>query len=182
MTVYIPVGISGSGKSTYQKENLPNVKVICPDTIRLKLTGDVSDQSMNTDVWTEAYNELADYVEKRQDVYFSSTNLSTKAIGMIIDKVEETKKKKTPVYYKILIMTDSNSEDLCRARVSNDLKNNVVRSNTLTQVVDDDGNLLDYDVIHKQAEAFKVVIKELRPFLSDYLENEKEIDYEILEV
>ena len=33
MTIYIPIGISGSGKSSYQKKFLPKVNVICPDTI-----------------------------------------------------------------------------------------------------------------------------------------------------
>lgn len=97
MTIYIPIGISGSGKSSYQKRFLPKVNVICPDTIRKQLTGDVSNQSMNTEVWIVAYDQLESYVIKGEDVYFSSTNLSTKAIDLVINKVESVRAKNLKV-------------------------------------------------------------------------------------
>ena len=76
MTIYIPIGISGSGKSSYQKKFLPKVNVICPDTIRKQLTGDVSNQSMNTEVWIVAYDQLESYVIKGEDVYLPKYDMS----------------------------------------------------------------------------------------------------------
>ena len=158
LTVYIPVGISGSGKSRYYKKVLKTqdskIKKICPDDIRKKFTGDCSDQSMNMDVWMEAYHELEDFVSKKQSVFFSSTNLSIKSITKIIDTVTAITSK---VAFKILVLSDSNNEELCRQRVKTDLENGVDRSNTLKLVDNLDGHLLDYDYVHKQFLDFQEV-------------------------
>lgn len=42
--LYILTGLPGSGKSTWAKENLPNAVVVCKDTIREEICGDVNDQ------------------------------------------------------------------------------------------------------------------------------------------
>jgi hypothetical protein len=53
------VGIPGCGKSTYlRKVNSPNVLIVCPDDIRRELTGDISDQSRNGDVWVAAEERI----------------------------------------------------------------------------------------------------------------------------
>lgn len=182
MTIYIPIGISGSGKSSYQKKFLPKVNVICPDTIRKQLTGDVSNQSMNTEVWIVAYDQLESYVIKGEDVYFSSTNLSTKAIDLVINKVENVRAKNLKVKYEILLLTDSEDEELCRSRVRADLENKIDRSNTLVQADDGEGNLLDYDVIHKQHEDYLKMKNEVKGVMSAYFESGLDFEYEIKEV
>lgn len=183
MTVYIPIGISGSGKSSYQKENLPKVKVICPDDIRKKFTGSCSDQSMNDEVFEEAYNELTDCACENKDVYFSSTNLSIKAVQRIYDCALQNASKKSNLRFMILLFTASKNEDLCRSRVKTDLENGVDRSNTLTLVDDLEGHQLDYDYVHKQHEEYLEVEKEIFNWRSKvFEETEDDIPVKIVEV
>lgn len=171
MHIYIPVGISGSGKSSYQKNYLPKVKTICPDDLRKKLTGDCSNMSMNDDVWMIAYDELSNCAAENKDVYFSSTNLSTKAIQRIFDTVCQYASDKSNLHFNILLMKDSEDEELCRSRVRTDLDNHIDRSNTLKLVDDLEGNTLDYDYVHKQHEEFLVIEKEIYPWRNKIVED-----------
>ena len=45
------IGIPGSGKSTWLATHLQYDYVVCPDSIRQYLTGDVSDQEQNNTIW-----------------------------------------------------------------------------------------------------------------------------------
>lgn len=182
MNIYIPVGISGSGKSTYQKKHLLNIKTICPDDLRKKLTGDCSNMSMNDDVWMIAYDELSTCTVKNKDVYFSSTNLSTKAIQRIFDTVYGYAKNKNNIHFKILLMKDSEDEELCRSRVKADLDNHIDRSNTLKLVDDLEGNTLDYDYIHKQHEEFLVIEKDIYAWRAKIVEDFDFADISITEI
>lgn len=173
MTVYIPVGISGAGKSTYYTKNFSKIKNICLDDIRKKLTGDISDQSMNIDVFEQAYNTLANYAFKGKDVYFSATNLSRKAIQQIYDVVTLNAKDKKNLNFVILLFKDSYDEELCRSRVKSDLESGIDRANTLVNVDDGEGNILDYDVIHKQYESFLEIVKDVFLWRSEVVENDE---------
>ncbi len=73
------IGIPGSGKSTYiAKHLLPLLthpqQIVCPDDIREELTGSASNQSMNTEVWEEAYYRSAKILANYGLVVFDSTN------------------------------------------------------------------------------------------------------------
>ncbi len=43
------IGIPGSGKSTWIKENSKGYEIVCPDVIRTEICGDISDQSKNNE-------------------------------------------------------------------------------------------------------------------------------------
>lgn len=82
MKLYITVGIPGSGKSTYTNKIISetdNVKVISPDEIRGELTGDVSDQSRNADVWGLAHKRLHESLSSDCNVIFDSTAVDKKS-------------------------------------------------------------------------------------------------------
>lgn len=79
-------------------------------------------------------------------------------------------------------MTDSEDEELCRSRVRADLENKIDRSNTLVQADDGEGNLLDYDVIHKQHEDYLKMKNEVKGVMSAYFESGLDFEYEIKEV
>lgn len=55
-TLYLMVGIVGSGKSTYAAKFAlrNNCEIVCPDDIREELTGDIGDQSKNKEVFAMA--------------------------------------------------------------------------------------------------------------------------------
>jgi len=120
----ISVGASGSGKSTFGNK-LENITVICPDDIRKELTGDISDQSRNVEVWRIAYDRLRKSLENGEDVYFSATTLTSKSLKTLFDTVEYLKPEIT-----IYAFEDSRDWKLCEKRVKDDLKNGVDRSNT----------------------------------------------------
>lgn len=118
------IGISGSGKTTFGNK-LENTTVICPDDIRKELTGDISDQSRNVEVWRIAYDRLRKSLENGEDVYFSATTLTSKNLKALLNVVEYLKPEIT-----IYAFEDSRDWKLCEKRVKEDLKNGIERSNT----------------------------------------------------
>lgn len=120
----VSIGISGSGKTTFGNK-LENTTVICPDDIRKELTGDISDQSKNVEVWRIAYDRLRKSLENGEDVYFSATTLTSKNLKALLNVAEYLKPEIT-----IYAFEDSRDWKLCEKRVKEDLKNGVERSNT----------------------------------------------------
>ncbi|NPV13057.1 MAG: AAA family ATPase [Ignavibacteria bacterium] len=141
--LYFSIGISGTGKSTYYKNQflidfpevanflkergmtLESIKV-CPDDIRREVCGDVSDISRDNYVW-----ELADSrMKKNLDVYgycvFDSTGVSASGRKFL--------KKYTDVQ-KVAIVFEPNIE-LSKERILKDISEGVDRSKVPMFVVD----------------------------------------------
>lgn len=76
--LYILTGLPGSGKSTWAKENLPNAVVVCKDTIREEICGDVNDQSKNKEVFNIARTRTKKLLEEGKDVITDATHLTRK--------------------------------------------------------------------------------------------------------
>jgi predicted kinase len=84
LTVFVMIGISGSGKSTYADliykrmvlKNEP-VVIVRTDDIREELTGNASDQSKNAEVFKLAHKRLEESLAVGMSVIFDATNLST---------------------------------------------------------------------------------------------------------
>jgi predicted kinase len=72
------IGIPGSGKSTWLKQLPGNFEIICPDQIRKRLSGgDISDQTLNVQVWEEAKKRTVEALQAGQDVVLDATNVNT---------------------------------------------------------------------------------------------------------
>jgi predicted kinase len=71
----ITVGISGSGKTTWLLENSTGKRVISPDEIRRELTGDVSDQTKNKEVFKIAFERVINALNNGVSVIFDATNV-----------------------------------------------------------------------------------------------------------
>lgn len=73
--VIMGIGIPGSGKTTILKKvaNDYGYSYICPDDIRLELTGDINDQSKNKEVWEESYRRLEKNLKEGKTVVFDAT-------------------------------------------------------------------------------------------------------------
>lgn len=123
--VIITVGCSGSGKTTFCNKNYSSYEHICMDDIRKLLTGNISDQSRNEEVYKLYVDKLIDAVHNGRDICLVNTNLGTSKIFKEIAKVLSNKSEVT-----ILFFEDSKNWELCLSRVSEDIMNGVDRSNT----------------------------------------------------
>lgn len=139
MVIHIMCAVPGAGKSTFIKERKKEDDiVICPDEIRKELTGDISDQSKNKEVWDTAYDRLYKNVsEQSNDIWFDATNCKvssiTKLIGVIQNAATETD---ILVDVNLEVMQDSYEPDLCKHRIHTDISDGIERSNVPDEVVD----------------------------------------------
>ena len=72
----LPIGISGSGKSYIYNRDYKDYVQVSPDLIREELTGSISDQSKNKEVFKLAFERVDEYLNKDQDVFFDATNVN----------------------------------------------------------------------------------------------------------
>lgn len=81
-------GAPGSGKSTYRESLLkqfPDVKVISMDDKRKELTGDVHNQTMNSEIFSICSQELLQAMRKKQSAIWDATSASKKHRKVVID-------------------------------------------------------------------------------------------------
>jgi predicted kinase len=70
------IGIPGSGKSTWLS-NQHEVFVVCPDSIRIYLTGDISNQEQNATVWQIAQYMTYWAISSEKSIVLDATNTNT---------------------------------------------------------------------------------------------------------
>ena len=138
-TLYIPIGISGSGKTTYG--NKLKAKVVCPDDIRKEVNGSISDQSNSSKVFSIYEKRMADLASKGEDVFASMTHLKYSYVKNTINAY----KSANPFKVVFILFEDSLDWKKCYNRVKNDLGNGIDRSD------------VPEDVIRNQAERYKLV-------------------------
>lgn len=75
-TLFVTIGIAGSGKSTWAAKMMSSFiqyELICPDDIRQELTGDSSNQQRNFEVFKIAHQRLRDALAKNRMAIWSAT-------------------------------------------------------------------------------------------------------------
>jgi predicted kinase len=88
------IGIPGSGKSTWLKDQHPDSKnVVCPDEIRHWLLNDISDQSQNSTVWNIAIYTLIWNIRKNNPVILDATNVNTVLRMNLLSRLPSCTKK-----------------------------------------------------------------------------------------
>ena len=87
--IILPIGISGSGKSTWI-QSLPKeqYEVVSPDNIRKELTGSISDQTKNKEVFQEVDKRIDEALKNNKQVILDATNLNTKLRREFTDKIK----------------------------------------------------------------------------------------------
>ena len=86
----LPIGISGSGKSYIYNKDYKDCIQVSPDLIREELTGDISNQSRNKDVFRIAFERVDEYLNNGQDVFFDATNVNKGQRKSFTDKYKGT--------------------------------------------------------------------------------------------
>ena len=117
----LPIGISGSGKSYIYNKDYKDCVQVSPDLIREELTGDISNQSKNKEVFKLAFERVDEYLNKGQNVFFDATNVNKSQRKNFIDKYKDTD---VEVIYVILPA----DIDLSWKRIRADIRDNKNRS------------------------------------------------------
>lgn len=129
-TIYLTVGISGSGKSRFAKW-LCKTKIaveLNADEVR-KSFGDISSQKNEEEVWRKIDWDTIAHLAGGHSILLSNTNLQFHRIEFL--------HKKFPYNDIVLfLMKDSFDVDLCKRRVEDDINNGVERSNVPVSVIE----------------------------------------------
>lgn len=144
MELILPIGISGSGKSRLtetMRKVYDNLNVICPDTVRYNLTGDISNQSRNSEVFEIVDRYIDMCVRDDLNVYYDATNINTKYRRKFVNKFKDN--PNVHITYYVLPA----DVELSNERIQNDLKNGVNRSN------------VPLDVLNKQMKLYNETIE-----------------------
>jgi predicted kinase len=123
--VYIMVGISGSGKSRYLSSIEPKY-IVSPDEIRRELTGDISDQSMNNDVWATTKILMKLTLRRYGKVYLDATNVNK---WLRVEFMSDFNGAQ-----KIAVVFDADVETTIE-RIKKDIENGIDRPNVPEEVV-----------------------------------------------
>ena len=151
--LYIMVGISGAGKSTWIKaatEDLSKAtyRIISPDNERRRISGDVSNQECSAEAFTSCFKKLTRFSKNLNlsNLYWDATNLNTKSLNSILKIVNNSQNK---LNVHIICFEDSRDWQLCYSRVNNDISNGVDRSNTVICVSEETGLPLIQDMSNR---------------------------------
>lgn len=128
----LPIGISGSGKTTWAKifGARNNCVIISTDSIRKELTGNISDQSKNDQVRTESLVRTIQELQKGNKVILDATNIYTDVRNVLLAEL----RKYFPnlvIYYKIFPKNIS----LSKKRIEKDVEQGIERSNVPEEVL-----------------------------------------------
>lgn len=91
-TLYVMVGLPGSGKSTATKA-FDKAEIVSSDQIRKEICGNESDQSKNEEVFKIFYKRMNQYLSEGKDVVLDATNTTMKARGRIFSALKVDCKK-----------------------------------------------------------------------------------------
>ena len=133
MNLILPIGISGSGKTQILRkyyEHDDDWTIVCPDDIRKDLTGNISDQSKNKEVFDLVYFLIDACVKQNKNCFLDATNVNTYNRKMLVNKY-----KNNP---NVIVQYDILPADvkLSYERIQNDLKNGVDRSNVPMEILE----------------------------------------------
>ena len=128
----LPIGISGSGKSTWINSlDKDKYTIISPDLIRKELTGNVSDQSKNIEVFAMSDKLLDEALRQGKKVILDATNLNTVYRRNMISKLKSLYPD-LDIRYKLLDV----DPNIAKQRIATDISNNKDRSNTPNEIID----------------------------------------------
>lgn len=139
----LPIGISGSGKSKLYNEQFKQLgyELISPDNIRIELTGDISNQSKNDEVFKIVDERINDCIKRNVNIFYDATNINTYYRKKFVNKFKSNPNIRIKYY------VFSADVDLSFERIENDLNNNVNRSKVSYEVLKKQKKLYDETIL-----------------------------------
>ena len=134
-TLIVPIGFSGSGKTTYyNRYYTENSIYISKDNLRIQYLHDVNDQSQNKRIAIMSNQLLIKTIENNiaSDVciYYDNINVG------ILSTIKKLMRDYPSLNVKIVLFMDSLKPQLRIQRIQNDLNNGVVRANTVDVIAE----------------------------------------------
>lgn len=119
----MPIGISGSGKTRLYHKKYDGMMFVSPDEIRKNISGNISDQKCNKDVFKEVDRIVGELVEENTDFYYDATNCNPTFRKEFVERFRGNEN------VKIVYMVLPCDVETCKMRIKTDLKNKIDRSN-----------------------------------------------------
>lgn len=131
--VILPIGTSGSGKSTWiESININNqYEIIEPDSMRVEFTGDMNNKSKDKEIYIEAANRAVRALKEGKSVMFDTTNLTKDKRLPFVEAI----KKELPnanIQYKTLPL----NPELAKARIKAQIERGENRANVSDATID----------------------------------------------
>lgn len=150
----IPIGISGSGKSTWIKSlEGKGYIVISPDEIRKELTGSISNQSRNKDVFSIAFQRAINALNAGKGVIFDATNVTSYNRKQMLDTI----KKNVSVEFDALAKVFNIAPEIAKKRIQNDIEAGADRSNVPPEAVDRQYKNFTTDLNKIESDGYKII-------------------------
>ena len=122
MKIIVPIGISGSGKSRLYKMRYNELALVSPDLIRKELTGSISDQTKNREVFQRVDRLVEQLVKEKRSFFYDATNVNTEYRKKFTDQFRGM--EDVEIVY-VILPADTN---VSFKRIKNDLRNKVDRA------------------------------------------------------
>jgi len=144
--VILPIGTSGSGKSTFIK-SLPqeNLVVIEPDAMRVEFTGDINDKSKDKEIYEEAAKKAVTAIKQGKQVVFDTTNL-TKDKRLPFIKAIKKEIPNANIQYKLMEL----NPELAKQRIKAQIERGENRANVPDSTID------------RHAESYKQMLEDIK--------------------
>ena len=146
-TLIIPIGFSGAGKTRYFKKkyyNSTKAIYISKDVLRIKMCGDINDQSQNKKIAIISGQLLLKTIEEHLNdninIYYDNINLN------ILSTVKKYLRDYPTLKVKMILFMDSLNPQLRIQRVQNDLNHGINRANTTMVINDNEIDLFNKNV------------------------------------
>lgn len=140
LELIIPIGFSGSGKTTYyhRRFNQNNSIYLSKDNLRIQYCGDINDQSRNKFIAIRSAKILTDTIEQNLNsdlkIYYDNINLN------MLYTIKKYLHDYPTLRIKVIFFMDSKNPTLRVQRIQQDIQNNVVRANTIDYVKENGDN------------------------------------------
>ena len=177
--VILPIGTSGSGKSTWVKSiNSDNeFEVISPDAMRVEFTGDMNDKSKDEEIYKEAASRTIQAIKNGKKVIFDTTNLTKEKRRPFIKAIKEAIPGAN-IQYKLMPL----DAELAKQRIKADIEAGVNRANVSEETIDRHAKLYKqmlkditsedisvYEDMDFSIEQVSVLMESMQSLMSDFI-------------